>query len=107
MNYLKSFLIFGFSLGGKKTVTTDIQALEIKPGKLIKLVSQTSTEKFEAALANSDVVGTCGHLVSLVVSNKGLENMPLALMANHMKTALYKLHASSAIAQSAGNTPGC
>ncbi|XP_041376442.1 protein NO VEIN-like isoform X2 [Gigantopelta aegis] len=91
--------------GGQKTITTDIQALEVKPGKLLKLASQTSTEKFGAALALNDVIGTCGHLVSLVVSNKGLENMPLALMANHMKTALYKLHASSVIAQSPGAPP--
>ena len=70
-----------------------MNALETKPGHLIKTVHNTSTDHFAAALTNRDVTATCGHLVSLAVNSKGVENMPLALLAVHMKTALIQLHA--------------
>ena len=69
-------------------------ALETKPGHLIKIAGNTSTEHFAAALNVKDVTSTCGHLVSLAVSSKGTENMPLALLAVHMKTALIQMHAA-------------
>ncbi|XP_046338389.2 protein NO VEIN-like isoform X3 [Haliotis rufescens] len=88
--------------GGTKKVTTDVVAMETQPGKLLKLVSQTSPEKFQEALSHQDVKGTCGHLVSMVMMNKGIENTPTALLANHMKTALFSLHAAS---QTPGGPP--
>ncbi|XP_067652769.1 uncharacterized protein [Haliotis asinina] len=85
--------------GGTKKVTTDVVAMETQPGVLLKLVSQTSPERFQDALSSKDVQGVCGHLVSMVMMNKGIENTPTALLANHMKTALFSLHA-------ANQTPG-
>ncbi|KAK3086464.1 hypothetical protein FSP39_018803 [Pinctada imbricata] len=88
--------------GGKRIMTTDIVALEVRPGHLVKLVSQTSVEKFHAALSSGHINNVCGHIVSMVVSNKGVENTPLALLANHVKSALLTLHAEG----SSQNTPG-
>lgn len=77
--------------GGIKSVRIDILALEIEHGKYLKLVSQTSVELFTNACTAGDVLRTCGHLVSIIAHNKGLDNAPFALLANHMKTALFSL----------------
>ena len=87
---------------GQKIVTTDIVAMESKPGHLVKLVSQTSVEKLELALRSRNVTGVCGHLVSLVVSNNGVDNTPIALISNHLKSALFTMHAEGA----SQDTPG-
>lgn len=68
--------------------STNILALETSPGTLLKLSCHTSADQFAAAAKSGDVTGTCGHLASLVAINKGLENTPTALLANHMNTAL-------------------
>ena len=82
----------------------DVVALETKPGHLIKIAGNTSTDHFVAALNVRDVATTCGHLVSLAVSSKGTENMPLALLAVHMKTALIQLHAGDQQTDTPGNS---
>lgn len=68
-------------------------ALETKPGKLVKIVSSTSIEDVINALKNRDVVAMTGHLVSMVVVYKGIENMPLALLARHIHNELIQMHA--------------
>ncbi|XP_053389616.1 uncharacterized protein LOC128552593 [Mercenaria mercenaria] len=78
---------------GGKIVTLDFLALERKPGELVKIVSSTAVENVAMALKNRDVQCTAGHLVSMVVAYKGIDNMPLALIARHMKTALIQIHA--------------
>ena len=83
-------------------MTTDIVAIETKPGHLVKLVSQTSVETLELALRSRNVTWVCAHLVSLVVSNNGVENTPIALIANHVKSTLFTLHAEGA----SQDTPG-
>lgn len=75
-------------------MTTSILALEVRPGTLLRLTSDTSTEKFAEAAAARDVTGTCGHLVSLLTVNHGLEGVPLALLGNSFETALHKIRAS-------------
>ncbi len=87
---------------GKATMTTSVLALETKPGVLLKLTCDTTPEKFAKATLAGNVSSTCGHLVSLVVSNKGLENTPLVLLGNHVKTALLKMQASEAPAHVPG-----
>ena len=71
---------------------TSVLALETSPGTLLRVSSNTTPEAFATAAAAADVAGTCGHLVSLVVANRGMSNMPQALLANHMMTALLKIN---------------
>ena len=51
---------------------------------------------FETAASHGDARAACGHLASLVMANRGIEHTPLALLANHMKAALFVMHTSSA-----------
>ncbi len=85
-----------FSTGpaGKTLMTTSFLALETSPNKLIKITANTSKDKFAQAAESGDVAGLCGHLVSLVLLNKGPERTPLALLGNHVQTALLQLHAN-------------
>jgi hypothetical protein len=87
----------------KKVASTDIVALEVEPGKLLKLTTHTSPETLSEALTRADVVDTCGHLVSLAVHSKGVDNMPLALLTNHVKSALLNLYAADSSHSSPGN----
>ena len=90
------------NLTGGKIAHIDIVALETRPGHLIKIAGNTSTDHFAAAVNARDVTATCGHLVSLAVNCKGTENMPLALLAVHMKTALIQMHAGDQVTQTPG-----
>ncbi|XP_043571064.1 protein NO VEIN isoform X1 [Chiloscyllium plagiosum] len=68
-------------------VLNDLVAIEIKPGVLLRLTTETNPELFAQAVTLHDPVGTAGHLVSIVAAD-GLRNAPLALLANHVETAL-------------------
>lgn len=78
---------------GGRLATLDFLALELKPGELVKIVSSTSHECVAKALEIRDVHATTGHLVSMAVVYKGVENMPHALLSGHVKTALLQMHA--------------
>jgi len=78
----------------KQRLSTNIMALETKPGTLLKLTCETSPDKFSSASLAGDVNGTCGHLMSIIAVNRGLENTPLALLGNHFRTALLTMHAT-------------
>ncbi|CAL1544092.1 unnamed protein product [Lymnaea stagnalis] len=88
--------------GGRKTATSDFKALEVEPGKFLKICSSSTNEHFRRALEAGDPSASAGHLVSIIVANKGLESTPLALLSNHVKSKLISLHALS----SAHSTPG-
>ena len=77
-------------------------ALESKAGTLMKIAGNTSVDHFKDALNVRDVSTTCGHLVSLLVSSKGIENMPLALLSGYMKTALIQMHAEDELSETPG-----
>ncbi|CAH1791177.1 unnamed protein product [Owenia fusiformis] len=90
---LKTFVdkysgIHAIKLQDGRIASIDIGAIEIKPGVLLKIINKTSPMEFARALENCSISSTCGHLVSLIAVNKGVENTPLALLANHMKTGL-------------------
>ena len=70
---------------------TNIVALETSPGTLLRISANSTPEAFATAAADADVAATCCHLVSLVAANRGMSNMPQALLANHMMTALLKI----------------
>ncbi|XP_067914661.1 uncharacterized protein wu:fj29h11 isoform X3 [Heterodontus francisci] len=74
------------SLDGS-AVLNDLIAIEVKPGVLLRLTTETSPEHFAQAVKLHDPVETAGHLVSIVAAD-GLKNAPLALLANHVETAL-------------------
>ena len=58
------------------------------------MATETSNDLFAAAAKSGDSVNTVGHLVSLVVKD-GPRNIPLALLSNHMETALNMMGVAS------------
>uniref|UniRef100_UPI00398E4A41 uncharacterized protein isoform X2 n=1 Tax=Pristiophorus japonicus TaxID=55135 RepID=UPI00398E4A41 len=68
-------------------VLNDLIALEVKPGVMLRLTTDTCPELFAQAAKSRDPAGAAGHLVSIVTAD-GLRNAPLALLANHVETAL-------------------
>ncbi|XP_072524200.1 uncharacterized protein [Salminus brasiliensis] len=66
---------------------TDLLALEVSPGVLLRITTATSDKLFSEAAQTLDPVGTAGHLVSIVVAD-GISNTPTALLANHMESSL-------------------
>ncbi|XP_017542148.1 protein NO VEIN isoform X1 [Pygocentrus nattereri] len=66
---------------------TDLLALEVSPGVMLRITSATSDKLFSEAAQALDPVGTAGHLVSIVVAD-GISNTPTALLANHMEDSL-------------------
>jgi len=71
---------------------TDILALEVRPGTLLRITTDTSPEQFSTAAQAGDARATAGHLVSIIATNHGVDAAPLALLANHVQTALLKIH---------------
>lgn len=66
---------------------TDLAALEVTPGSLLRVTTSTGDKFFSQAAMTLDPVGTAGHLVSMVVAD-GIRNAPTALLANHMESSL-------------------
>lgn len=79
--------------------TTHLAALEVSPGLLLRITTDTGVKCFSTAAQNLDPVGTAGHLVSMVVAY-GIANAPTALLANHMQTALAAAVAREDLSQS-------
>ena len=72
----------------------EINALEVRPGVLLRLAEETSIDLFATAAKSGDSAGAAGHLVSLVVRD-GPSNVPLVLLSNHMETALNMMGVAS------------
>ncbi|XP_059892948.1 uncharacterized protein wu:fj29h11 isoform X3 [Gadus macrocephalus] len=66
---------------------SDLAALEVSPGVLLRITTATGDKLFSQAATNLDPVGTAGHLVSMAVAD-GVVNVSTALLANHMESAL-------------------
>ncbi|XP_026170473.1 protein NO VEIN isoform X2 [Mastacembelus armatus] len=71
----------------RNAANTGLGALEVTPGLLLRISTHTGDKQFSSAAMVLDPVGTAGHLVSMVVAD-GIDNAPLALLANHMQTSL-------------------
>lgn len=69
------------------TGNTGLAALEVTPGVLFRVTTDTGDKHFSSATTALDPVGTAGHLVSMVVAD-GLVNAPIALLSNHMQSSL-------------------
>ncbi|XP_057682155.1 uncharacterized protein wu:fj29h11 [Corythoichthys intestinalis] len=71
----------------RNAANTGLAALEVAPGLLLKITTNTGDKYFSNAAMTLDPVGTAGHLVSIVVAD-GIANAPTALLANHIQTSL-------------------
>uniref|UniRef100_A0A3B3WWM6 HTH OST-type domain-containing protein n=1 Tax=Poecilia mexicana TaxID=48701 RepID=A0A3B3WWM6_9TELE len=81
-------LIFKPSFGPLKDfINTGLAALEVTPGLLLRITTDTGHKHFTNAVATLDPIGTAGHLVSMVTAY-GIDNAPTALLANHMENSL-------------------
>jgi len=75
-------------------LTTNISALEVRPGTLLRITTDTSAEQFSSAAQAGNARDTAGHLVSIIATNHSVDAAPLALLANYVQTALLQMHAS-------------
>ena len=66
---------------------SELAALEVTPGVLLRVTTATGDKLFSQAAMALDPVGTAGHLVSMAVAD-GVVNVSTALLANHMESAL-------------------
>lgn len=83
--------------GGRNVlVTTDLAALELQPGTLLRLTTNTSPDLFASVALAGDVRLTAGHLMSLLAVSHGVEGAPLALLGNHIQTALLTMQSKDA-----------
>lgn len=73
----------------------DLVAIETSSGYLLRITRVTSTDVFLECAKRGDVIGTSGHLVSLVFLYGGVKKAPLALLSSHMKVAYMSLNAES------------
>ncbi|KAM4623633.1 uncharacterized protein ACJ7VT_004679 [Polymixia lowei] len=71
----------------RNAASTDLAALEVSPGVLLRITTSTGDKPFSSAAMTLDPTGTAGHLVSMVVAD-GITNAPTALLANHMESSL-------------------
>ncbi|XP_023805116.1 uncharacterized protein LOC101171115 isoform X2 [Oryzias latipes] len=82
----------------RDAANTGLAALEVRPGLLLKITTNTGHKHFTSAVAALDPVGTAGHLVSMMVAD-GIRNAPTALLANHMQSALAEAMAKEDLSQ--------
>ncbi|XP_071400261.1 uncharacterized protein [Centroberyx affinis] len=71
----------------RNAANTDLAALEVSPGLLLRITTSTGDKLFSQAAMTLNPIGTAGHLVSMVVAD-GIVNAPTALLANHMESSL-------------------
>ena len=68
-----------------------VHALEVVPGRLIRINPNSSVSDFINSLQSSDPINTAGHLVSLVVKRGSIRDISLQLLASHVTTCLEKM----------------
>ncbi len=64
-----------------------VDVLETRPGELLKLESSTGIEFLKKSIENSDVVKTCGHLVS-ILAVKYRQLLPESLIVNEIESSM-------------------
>lgn len=65
-----------------------VTALEVAPGKLLKISPDSSVQDFYKAVDSFDAVEASGHLVSLIVSRGNTRDISPQLLANHVASSL-------------------
>uniref|UniRef100_UPI00358DDEA2 uncharacterized protein n=1 Tax=Myxine glutinosa TaxID=7769 RepID=UPI00358DDEA2 len=86
-NFLVSHSGSVISMSRNSDITGELLALEVRPGILLRLDTHPSPDKFSNAARDGDFVMAAGQLISIVAAD-GISHSPLALLANHMETAL-------------------
>ena len=73
-----------------------VHALEVAPGKLIRINPNSSMSDFIVALSTDcpDPVNAAGHLVSLIVKRGSTRDISVQLLASHVTTCLERIVAS-------------
>ena len=77
----------GKSRAGPWTRPVDA-VMESSPGVLLRVTTETSTDIFRDCASRGDPVGAAGDLASMVIMNGGVANTPVALLSNHVQSAL-------------------
>ena len=72
-----------------------VYALELSPGRLVRIESSSSVADFVEAVKDADAVRTAGHLVTMVVRSGNVHDIPKQLLAKHVQTKLEELMAAS------------
>lgn len=65
-----------------------VSVLEVSPGKLLRVSSDSSIQDFYSAVDCYDAVGVAGHLVSLIVMRGNAQDISPQLLARHMTASL-------------------
>lgn len=92
-------LVYQPQLGPLETFLMDSQppsavhALEVAPGKLIRIDPNSSVSEFINSLGSDchDPINTAGHLVSLIVKRGSIQDISPQLLASHVTTCLEKM----------------
>lgn len=87
---LSDFLLGRFNPGGNTAGGGGVSALEISPGKLLKISASSTVQDFYGAVDSFDAVNTSGHLVSLVVARGNARDVSAQLLANHVLASLQR-----------------
>ena len=66
-------------------------ALEIGPGRLLKIDVNSTIQDFTAAVDHTEPVTAAGHLVSLAVKASNISNVSTQLLAQHVHTKLSRM----------------
>ncbi|KAM3842547.1 uncharacterized protein ACN63O_022346, partial [Diretmus argenteus] len=90
----------------RNAANTDLVALEVSPGLLLRITTATGDKFFSRAALSLDPVAAAGHLVSIMVAD-GVVNAPMALLANHMQSALAVAMAKEDVSQDAEGDVSC
>ena len=70
-------------------------ALEVFPGVLLRINADSTPAHFSSATSELNVLESCAHLVSIIVSNRGVEKTSLELLASNVESALKQNHLQS------------
>lgn len=75
----------------------DICSLEVSPGKLLRIDSNSTVNDFVNSIkpASPSPIKAAGHLVSLIVSRGSIQSISPQLIANHVATSFEKILAGS------------
>ncbi|XP_061564141.1 uncharacterized protein wu:fj29h11 isoform X2 [Cololabis saira] len=89
----------------KNAASTGLAALEVTPGLLLRITTDTGEKHFSSSVSALNPIGAAGHLVSMVVAD-GIDNAPTALLANHMERSLATAVAEEDLPQAEYDTAG-
>ena len=87
---------FLLDLNSDSSTVTEVSALEVSPGKLLKIDRSSSIQAFNSAVDQLDSVEASGHLVSLIVLRGNSRDISPQLLSSHMTSVLERVKAEGA-----------